>query len=339
MSTADILGGALRGSLDLAAAGGLDLAKSAEIAAQAMNLFNLEGSDVSHIADVLTAAANKSAAGVDDLGMALSQCGTVAAATGLTIEETTGTLAAFADSGMKGSDAGTSFKAMLQRLNPTSKEAASTMERLGISAYDAQGNFVRMESLAGQLQTSMAGLTAEQRNSAMATMFGSDAVRAANIIYGQGEAGIREYVAAVNDQGAAQRMESLMTDNLKGDWEELTGAIETALIKTGSGGAEALRGWVEGLEGVVAWYNQLDAGTQSAVLNVAALSAAILDRGGLGQGPDVDDGPVGVLADKRPGGFMFLCGSGGGRNRPRRRRRRVLLHGGDERPSSPRVKV
>ena len=58
VSTADILGGALAGSLDLAAAGGLDLAKAAEISAQAMNLFNLEGSDVGHIADVLTAAAN-----------------------------------------------------------------------------------------------------------------------------------------------------------------------------------------------------------------------------------------------------------------------------------------
>lgn len=280
VSTADILGGALAGSLDLAAAGGLDLAKAAEISAQAMNLFNLEGSDVGHIADVLTAAANKSAAGVEDLGMALSQAGTVASGTGLTLEETAGTLAAFADNGMKGSDAGTSLKTMLQRLNPQSKEARDAMERLGIAAYDANGEFVGMEALAGQLQTGMANLTAEQRASAMQTIFGSDAVRAANILYKEGAVGIREYVAAVNDQGAAQRMAARMTDNLKGDLEGLAGALETAFIKTGSGGTESLRGLVQGLEGVVAAYNGLDKGTQSAIFNLAALSAGVLLVGG-----------------------------------------------------------
>lgn len=280
VSTADILGGALKGSLDLAAAGGLDLASAAEIAAQSMNLFNLEGEDVTHIADVLTAAANKSAAGVDDLGQALQQGGTVAAATGLTLEETVGTLSAFADSGMKGSDAGTSLKTMLQRLNPTSDEAARTMKSLGISAYDAQGNFVGMEALAGQLQTSMAGLTNEQRNAAMATIFGSDAVRAANILYKEGAAGIAEYVSAVDDQGAAQRMAARMTDNLKGDLEELSGALETAFIKTGSGGTEGLRSIVQGVEGIVSAYNNLPPAAQSAAFNIAAVTAAALLLGG-----------------------------------------------------------
>ena len=60
LGTADILGGALSGSLALAAAGSLDLAESADIAAKTMNVFNLKGQDVSHIADVLAAAATVS---------------------------------------------------------------------------------------------------------------------------------------------------------------------------------------------------------------------------------------------------------------------------------------
>lgn len=75
ISTADILGGALRGSLDLAAAGSLGLARAAEISAEAMTVFKLEGRDVAHIADVLSAGANKSSADVEGLAQALQQSG------------------------------------------------------------------------------------------------------------------------------------------------------------------------------------------------------------------------------------------------------------------------
>ena len=67
---------------------------------------------------------------------------------GLSLEETTGGLAAFASAGLLGSDAGTSFKTMLQRLVPQSEAAATKMAELGISAYDAQGNFIGMEDTA-----------------------------------------------------------------------------------------------------------------------------------------------------------------------------------------------
>ena len=181
----DIMGGGLKGALDLAAAGQLDVAEAAETAATAMTMFKLSGKDVPHIADLLAAGAGKAQGSVRDMGMALKQAGLVAAQTGLTIEETTGGLAAFASAGLVGSDAGTSFKSMLQRLNPQSKEAQKTMKDLGISAYDAQGNFIGLSAFAGNLRSSMKDLTTEQRNATMATIFGSDAVRAAAVLYEQ----------------------------------------------------------------------------------------------------------------------------------------------------------
>lgn len=276
VATADVLGGALRGSLDLAAAGGLDLAKSAEIAAQAMNIFNKSGSDVGHIADVLTAGANKSAAGVDDLGMALSQGGLLAKQTGLTLEDTVGVLSAFADNALKGSDAGTSLKTMLQRLTPQSTEQAKAMEALGLSFYDADGQFVGIAESAGRLQKAFADLTPEQRNSALQTIFGSDAVRGANILMEQGEAGIRKYIAAVNDKGAAERMANRMTDNLNGDLEKLSGSLESAFIKAGSGGNAVIRDLVQSVTGLVDKFNQLSPSTQSAVVKIAAATAGAL---------------------------------------------------------------
>jgi hypothetical protein len=110
-----------RAALALAASGQLDLAESATVAAQTMNTFGLAGKDVTHIADVLSASANKSAADVHGLGMSLRMGGLLAKQTGLSLEDTVGTLSAFADHALIGSDAGTSLKTMLQRLVPQSE--------------------------------------------------------------------------------------------------------------------------------------------------------------------------------------------------------------------------
>ena len=251
VGASDILGGGLKGSLDLAAAGQIGVGEAAETAATAMTQFNLEGGEIPHVADLLTNAANKAQGGVGDLAQALKQGGLVAASTGLTIDETTASLAAFASAGLIGSDAGTSLKTMLQRLSAPSGEAAALMEKLGISAYDASGEFVGMEALAGQLQSGLSGLTAEQRNSALATIFGSDAVRAANILYSEGAQGISKWTDEVTEQGAAAKQAATLTDNLQGDVERLGGALDSAFIKTGSGANSALRTLVQGLTGVV----------------------------------------------------------------------------------------
>ena len=205
VSTADILAGGLTGALSLAAAGQLEVGKAAELAATAMTQFKLTGDKLPHVADLLAAGAGKAQGSVEDLGAALNQSGLVATQTGLTIEETTGALAQFANAGLTGSDAGTAFKAMLQRLNPQSKEAADLMTQLGISAYDASGQFIGYANYAGQLQQALAKLTPEQRNAALATMFGSDAVRVAAIMYRDGATGASEWAKNVNDAGYAAR--------------------------------------------------------------------------------------------------------------------------------------
>jgi TP901 family phage tail tape measure protein len=274
--TADILSGALRGSLDLAAAGNLGLADAATISAQAMNTFSLGGRDVSHIADVLAAGANKSAADVSQLGDALRQGGLVADQTGLSLEDTVGVLSAFADRALIGSDAGTSLKTMLQRLTPQSKEAADTMDGLGISAYDAQGNFVGLDKFAQNLRDSLKDLDPESRNTAMSIIFGSDAVRAASILYDLGGKGIRDYTGAVNDQGAAARMAGVQLDNLAGDLEQLKGSVETALIQSGSEANGILRDMAQAATSAVNFIGDLPGPVLATGLAVTTMSGAFL---------------------------------------------------------------
>jgi TP901 family phage tail tape measure protein len=110
------------------------------------------------IVDALAGAANASAADVSDIALALQQTGQQAVASGLTIQETTAALAAFADAGVRGSDAGTSFKTFLQRLNPVSGEAASTMKQLGIEFFDSSGNMKDLAGIAGEVEKGFTGL-------------------------------------------------------------------------------------------------------------------------------------------------------------------------------------
>lgn len=276
IKTSDILGGALTGSLSLAAAGQLDLAEAATISAQAMNTFGLEGKDVGHIADVLAAGANKSAADVSQLGDALRQGGLVADQTGLSLEDTVATLSAFADRALIGSDAGTSLKSMLQRLTPQSQQAADKMEELGISAYDSAGNFVGLATFAENLKTSLSKLTPEARSAALGIIFGSDAVRGATVLYDLGAKGVQDYTAAVNDTGAASRMAATQLDNLAGDWEQLSGSIETTFIQSGSNANSLLRDTVQAATGAVNIIGQLPAPILATAGAVVVMGGAFL---------------------------------------------------------------
>ena len=280
VSTTDILNGGLNGALSLAAAGALDVGEAAETAASAMTQFKLKGSDIPHIADLLAAGAGKAQGSVHDLGMALNQAGLVASQTGLTIEEATGGLAAFASAGLLGSDAGTSFKTMLQRLNPQSEEAATLISELGLSAYDSQGEFIGLSAYAGKLQGALKDMSSEQRNAAMQTLFGSDAVRAAAVLYEQGAEGVQEWINAVDDAGYAAETAAIMQDNLAGDLEKLGGAFDTVFLKAGGTGNDGLRTLVQSAEDLVDMVGRIPAPVLGAVGAIAGIGGAALVAGG-----------------------------------------------------------
>ena len=275
VSTQDILGGGLTGALDLAAAGSIDVATAAEQAATAMTQFGLSGADVPHIADLLAAAAGKAQGEVTDFGQALNQAGLIADQVGLSIEETTGGLAAFASAGLLGSDAGTSFKTMLGALTPNSAKAKTAMDELGISAYDAQGNFIGLADFADNLKSSLADMSDEQRQATLETIFGSDAVRAASILYEQGGEGIQSWIDKTNDAGFAAETAATKLDNLAGDFEALKGSLETALIGAGSDSQGPLRKLVQTLTDVVNGFNNLPGPAKSATTALLGVTAVL----------------------------------------------------------------
>lgn len=276
LTATDILGGALSGALSLAAAGQIDLADAASISAKAMKIFGLQGRDVGHVADVLAAGANKSVTDVHDLALGMGMAGVAASQFGVGLEETVGVLSLFAQNAMRGSDAGTSLKQLLIQLAAPSDQAATLMKQLGIHAYDAAGNFVGLTKLAGILKTQLAGLTNEQRQHAMAVIFGSDAMRAANILYAAGAEGVADWTSKVNDAGAAGRTAAARLDNLAGDVKKLKGSLEALTIESGSGTNKGLRILAQGGEQLANQLSALPAPLLTATTLVAGLSGGSL---------------------------------------------------------------
>jgi len=262
VSSGDILSGGLEGALTLAAAGSLEVSKAAEIAASALTQFGLKGADVVKVADLLAGGSLNAQGSVEDLGAALNQSGLVAANFGIPIEEAVGALSAFASSGLLGSDAGTSFKTMLQSLVPRSKEAADKMKELGLNFFDAQGEFVGLEQVAGQLQDKLKGLTQEQQQSALKTIFGSDAVRAATVLYNQGATGVAEWTSKVSEAGVAARVAGDNLDSISGKAATLSaswGKFVTS-VDNGTGVlSRAFQGAIAGATGLLNVLSELNA--------------------------------------------------------------------------------
>jgi len=273
VSTKDILSGGLTGALSLAAAGELDVGQAAEIAATAMNQFGLEGKDIPHIADLLAAGAGKAMGSVQDLAGALKFVGPVAKGLGISIEETTGSLAMFAQQGILGEQAGTSMRGMLLTLTSPSAIVAKKMEALGINVYDAAGKFIGMDGAAGELQRTLGPLDDATRNAALGQIFGNEQVTAARILYEGGAPAVDAWTKSVNDSGFAARQAAMLTDNLKGDIERLGGSLSSVLINAGSGANGMLRTMTQHLQGVVDGYGALPVPMQKSALGLAGVAA------------------------------------------------------------------
>ena len=239
VSTKDILDGGLTGALNLATAGELDLKEAAEIASTALNAFKKDNLSVVDAANQLAGAANASATDVHELKYGLSAVAPVASGLGLSFRDTTNALAVFAQNGLKGSDAGTSLKTMLMNLQPQTKGQYNAMRQLGIITEDGANKFFTAEGkvksfaeISQVLKDSLSGLTEQQQQQALKTLFGTDAVRAATIAMNEGADGANKMQAEISKVTAAQ-VAAEKLNNLKGAVEGLSGSFETLQIKLG----------------------------------------------------------------------------------------------------------
>lgn len=283
-SVSQIIGGSLNGALALAAAGQLQVARSAEIMATTLTQFRLPAEQAAHVSDVLASGAGKAQGSVDDLALALSYVGPLAGSVGFSLNETAGTIAYFATQGIIGEKAGTSLRGVLASLQAPSAAAAAEMEKYSISMFDGNGNMLSMAGIAEQLRTRLGGLTEQERLAALGRIFGNESLNAATLLYEGGAAKVNEWTDAVDDSGYAARQASMRQDNLAGDIEKLGGAFDTALIRTGSAANDVLRGMTQTVTELVDMYGEAPAPIQATatVLGVAAAAVLLFAGGAVG---------------------------------------------------------
>ena len=233
MRPAEIRGGALASTLTLASAGGLELSDSATAVSNGLHTFGLRAKDANSVAAALAGAANGSSDSVAGLTLGLSAAGSQAHQSGLSIQETTAALAIFANNGVKGSDAGTSLKTMLQRLVPSTKDAANTMKDLGLKFTDSHGKFDDLATISQKLHDKLGPLSAEQKTLALNTIFGADASRAAAFLMDSGRSGVEKMTKVTSDLTQAQKMAKTGTEGASGAWENFTGSLDTLRIELG----------------------------------------------------------------------------------------------------------
>ncbi len=223
---------AMPGMLDLAASSGEDLASSADIAASTLRGFNLEASKASHVADVLAKNAADTNAAVSDTGEAMKYVAPVANAMGLEFEECTAAIGIMADAGIKGSQAGTALRGSLSRLAKPTKDMNDVMVELGLEYYDAEGKMISLTEQTKMLSEKLAGLTEEERNNALITLYGQESLSGMLALIQAGPEKLGSLTESYkNCDGAAADMAETMQDNLKSAVEEFGGGLETLGIQ------------------------------------------------------------------------------------------------------------
>lgn len=275
-SVAQIVGGSLNGALALAAAGQLQVARSAEIMATTLTQFRLPAEQAAHVSDVLAAGAGKAQGSVDDLALALSYVGPLAGSVGLSLDETAGTIAYFATQGIVGEKAGTSLRGVLASLQSPSALASKEMDKYGLSMFDANGEMLSLSGIAAQLRTRLGGLSEQERLAALGRIFGNESLNAATLLYEGGAAAVTEWTDAVNDSGYAAQQAAMRQDNLAGDIEKLGGAFDTALIKSGSAANDVLRSMVQGITELIDMYGEAPEPIQATATVLGVATAAVL---------------------------------------------------------------
>ncbi|MCK1997961.1 phage tail tape measure protein [Psychrobacillus psychrodurans] len=271
---------AMPGVIAAAEASGEDLALAADTVASALNIFGLEASESSRVADVLAMTANMSAAGITDMQYALKYAGAPAAALGISMEELSASIGILTNSGLDGSSAGTSLRASLLALNNPAKAQAKIMEELGFSILDSEGKAKSLSDMIGDLSTALEGETDAQRVATLSKLVGTEAVSGFLALMKAGPAEIDKMTLSLqNSGGAAAETAAQMKDGIGGAMENLSGAFGTASILIGNQLIPYVQSAAEFIAELINRFNSLSEGTQAFITKAALVTAGILAIG------------------------------------------------------------
>lgn len=233
--------------LNLAAAGGIELAHASDMVTDAQSALGLSLEDTTELVDMMAKTSSKSNTSVQQLGDAiLTIGGTAKTLAGGTTELNTA-LGILADNGIKGAEGGTKLRNVILSLSAPTDTAAKELERLGVKTVDeTTGNFRELEDIMADLGTSLDGLGTADRAEIISTIFNKQDIAAVNALLDTSSDRWEELAGAIDDsKGAAEEMANTQLQNLEGDITLFKSALEGAKILVSDALTPALRDFVK----------------------------------------------------------------------------------------------
>ena len=244
-STEQILG-AMPGMLQLAAAGGTDLATTADIVSDGMTAMGLTAGEkipnafgkmvdsTTHFADVMAATSSGANTNVQMMGETFKYAASVAGSLGYSIDDVALATGLMANAGIKGSMAGTALRSIMTRMAKPTKESQAAMDKLGLSITDSSGKMKPFKQIMDDMREGFAKLTPAEQAETAAMLAGQEAMSGALAI---ATASAKDYntlaESIAKSDGAAKAMSDTMTDNLQGSLKALESASESVQISLG----------------------------------------------------------------------------------------------------------
>lgn len=227
----------LPGVVDLATVANIDLARATDIASDSLGAFGLMTEDAiqlqknfTRLNDVMALTMSRTNTNMEDMFEAVKKGAPAFTAAGQRIETFNALIGTMANSGVKGSEAGTSLRNVMLRLAKATPEAQKVMKKLGVIVQDSQGNFRDVVDIIEDFEKGLKGMGTAQKTAALTTVFGARAVTGMNIILKEGTKKIRAFREELdNSAGASKNMADIMRQSLGNRLK----ALQSAAIETG----------------------------------------------------------------------------------------------------------
>ena len=280
--TEDMLSG-IEGIMNLAAASGEDLATTSDIVTDALTAFGLTAQDSGHFADLLAAASSNANTNVSMMGETFKYCAPIAGALGYTAEDTAEAIGLMANAGIKSSQAGTSLRTIMTRLQGELELSGEALGDVTIQTANADGSMREFSDIIADCRGAFSKMTESEKAAAAETLVGKNAMSGFLALMNAAPGDIEKLESAISTcsdevdgySGAAEKMAAVMQDNLNGQITILKSQLQELAISFGDALMPAVRKVVTAVQGFVDKLNGMNESQRNAILRIGILVAAL----------------------------------------------------------------
>ncbi|WLV78557.1 phage tail tape measure protein [Lacticaseibacillus parahuelsenbergensis] len=275
--------GAMPAVLNAAKASGDDFNDVMHVSTSVLEQFGLKTEsttgmlkNTSRVTDTLTYIANATAAGFQDMGEAMTYVGPSAHAAGISLEETAAAIGIMSNKGIEGSVAGTALRGALTRLLKPSKQNLQGFNELGISVADFKKGTLTLPEILDKIKNNTKGWTDQQRASAVALAFGTEAQAGMNALISAGGGELRKYTSeAEHASGTTAKIANQLNNTDAAKLKRFQESIHVLGIEVGQKLLPTLTPLIKTATDVVNAFTKMDSGTQQTIIKFAAFAAVV----------------------------------------------------------------